>query len=253
MLADFPAGSVPLILTSPPYDDMRDYGGHGFCFESMAEQIARVLEPGGYVCWVVQNKVLDNGSLSMSAEWQTTHFVKTLGLALYDTIVLEKKGSKAFKRYRYGPPEYCYVFTKGEPRRVPLLRDKPNKMAGKTRTYTDRNSDGSYRKGKPFIVKPWGYRPAVWRYSEGGFTTTRDEFAWKHPALMGEAVARDLIRAWSRPGDLVLDPMAGAGTTLKCALIAGRNFCGVEIHEPYFRIALDRIESGRREAVMKLL
>ena len=43
-------------------------------------------------------------------------------------------------------------------------------------------------------------------------------------------------RPGTNPGDLVLDPMAGSGTTLRAARDAGRESIGIEVHEPYYRV-----------------
>jgi len=62
-----------------------------------------------------------------------------------------------------------------------------------------------------------------------------------HPAVFPEALARDHILTWSLPGDLVLDPFAGSGTTLKMAKENGRRYCGIEINPDYIRICKQRL------------
>lgn len=67
-----------------------------------------------------------------------------------------------------------------------------------------------------------GYRRAIWEISTGFNNTTKDSYAFEHPALMHEKMTADHIVSWSRPGELVFDPMAGAGTTCKMALLNSR-------------------------------
>ena len=49
-------------------------------------------------------------------------------------------------------------------------------------------------------------------------------------------------QTWTNPGDLVLDPMAGSGTTLRAARDAGRKSIGIEIHEPYYWLMRQRVQ-----------
>jgi site-specific DNA-methyltransferase (adenine-specific) len=65
-------------------------------------------------------------------------------------------------------------------------------------------------------------------------------------------MAEDLIVSWSRPGDLVFDPMCGAGTTCKMALLNHRHYLGMEIHEPYIHEATARLASVRAEQKRRL-
>ena len=69
-----------------------------------------------------------------------------------------------------------------------------------------------------------------------------------HPAKFPEALARDHIASWSNPGDLVLDPFLGSGTTGKMALQSGRRFIGIEISDEYLAIARNRIEHQAAKA-----
>lgn len=56
-----------------------------------------------------------------------------------------------------------------------------------------------------------------------------------------------LMRWWSEPTDTVLDPFMGSGTTGAAALLGGRKFVGIEIHEPYFEIACKRLEETLKQ------
>ena len=66
-------GSIDLVVTSPPFDGIRDYGGHRFTFEKIATELFRVLKPGGVVCWHVQDQIID-GSESCSLDTHTLFF-----------------------------------------------------------------------------------------------------------------------------------------------------------------------------------
>ena len=62
-----------------------------------------------------------------------------------------------------------------------------------------------------------------------------------HPAPMSPKLARDHILTWSVPGDIILDPFAGSGTTLWAAKQMGRRAIGIEIEERYCEIAAKRL------------
>jgi modification methylase len=68
-----------------------------------------------------------------------------------------------------------------------------------------------------------------------------------HPAKMLPAIARQAIAAYSHPGDLVLDPMCGIGTTLVEAIHLGRNAIGVELEARWAQLASANLTHARRQ------
>jgi DNA modification methylase len=66
-----------------------------------------------------------------------------------------------------------------------------------------------------------------------------------HPAKFPETMAREFIEFFTKRGEMVLDPMAGTGSTLVAALRAGRNSCGIELNPKYAEIAR-QIVAGER-------
>ena len=62
-----------------------------------------------------------------------------------------------------------------------------------------------------------------------------------HPTQKPVEALRPLIEAFTRPGDLVLDPFCGSGSTLAAARTAGRDWLGMELDPAYHRIASDRL------------
>ncbi len=145
--------------------------------------------------------------------------------------------------------EYMFVFSKGKPKTVNLIADKPNKRyGGKVVSSTQRLPDGktvkvSANKTDPTrTVKKYGVRGNVWQYSPGYNKSTKDKYAYKHPAMFPEQLAQDHILSWSNPGDIVLDPMCGSGTTCKMAKLNGRNYIGIDIAEEYVELARRRVE-----------
>ena len=242
LLGQMPRECVDLVVTSPPYDDLRTYGGHSWDFFGVAWHLKRVLKPGGVIVWVVNDATVDGSETGSSFE-QALHF-KRLGLKLWDTMLWDKPwcnyGDTA-SRYA-GTFEYCFVLSAGKPKSVNILKDRPNIHAGTSMaTRTDRRSQGDASKKLPradgYVTHEYGPRKAIWEIAPGG---ERQE-AMSHPATFPFDLARDHIASWSNPGDLVLDPFSGSGTTAKAAKTLGRQFIGLEVNPDYCAIAEQRI------------
>lgn len=228
VLKGFPENCINLTVTSPPYDNLRSYNGYEFDFEGIARELFRVTANGGVVVWVVGDAT-DKGSETGTSFRQALYF-KEIGFNLHDTMIYEKN-SPAFparaNSNRYTQIfEYMFVFSKGKPK-CNLICDKPNKWAG--------HKDFSGKLKNP--VPDFSPRNNIWKY-----TTSFNGV--KHPAPFPEKLAEDHILTWSNPGDLVLDPMAGSGTTLRAAKKAGRNYIGIEISEEYCRTIEDSLQGG---------
>jgi site-specific DNA-methyltransferase (adenine-specific) len=84
------------------------------------------------------------------------------------------------------------------------------------------------------VNSEFGMRGNVWRMNTAGQENMCQSIA--HPAKMPAAMARDHIISWSNPGDVILDPFAGSGTTGVEALKLGRTFVGMEVASEYFHI-----------------
>jgi DNA modification methylase len=247
-MRSLPDASIPLTVTSPPYDGLRTFGGHPFgqdVLRGIAQELWRVTCEGGVVAWVVADQI--NGGYSGTSFRQALYFMG-LGFRLHDILIMTRMGHR-YVGPRYGKIEFGFVFSKGTPKSVNLIRDKPNKHAGKRNRFRARLKDGTQRISR--VEKPIaeiGLKGPIWEYSAGYLTTTPDRYVLGlHPAVMPDKMASDLIISWSRPGDLVLDPMAGSATTCRMALLNDRHYLGFEIHEPYVRLAHRRMKDARAE------
>ena len=227
--------SVDLVVTSPPYDDLRTYGGHSWDFYGVAWLLKRVLKPGGVIVWVVNDQTKDGSETGTSME-QALHF-RRIGMRLHDTMVYETaKPPMNDKRYQ-AAWEYMFVFTKGAPRCWNPIKER-SKYAGTKTGATYREADGGLkpRHGGREIGE-MKVRENIWRYRSGAGA---DETTG-HPAAFPLALAKDHIQSWTNPGDVVLDPFAGSGTTLKAAKELACRFVGIEINPEYVEICHRRI------------
>lgn len=255
VLAIFPDACIDLTVTSPPYDKLRKYKGYTWDFEGVAQQLWRVTKPGGVVVWVVGDETV-NGSETGTSFRQALRFME-IGFNLHDTMIFEKN-SAAFpeKNRYYNIFEYMFALSKGAPAIVSLIQDKPNAWGGtKTRgKVTERQADGTFvtslgrgsadEKGRK-TVKEFGVRNNIWRYATGHGVSAKDACAHDHPAIFPEALAQDHILSWSNPGDVVLDPFVGSGTTAKMALLNGRHYIGIDISEEYCALARHRVAKAQ--------
>lgn len=235
------AESIPLVVTSPPFGSIREYGGHPFYFEPMARELWRVIMPGGVVCWHIQEQIVDGGESGDSARQRL--LFQQLGFRLHQTLVID--GGKVGKQpNRYGvSPQYVFVLSKGNPRTFNPIVDIPNKYPGRVSRYQERGANGMIRSRGKVRAAAYRKRDEIWRYATGTHNTP-DIDARTHPALMPEKLAADLICSWSRDEELVVDPMSGAGTTAKMAFLNNRRYLGFEIHREYHELAVARLKKA---------
>jgi len=250
VLASLKDECVDLTVTSPPYDNIRDYKGYSFeeeDFRAIVSQLFRVTKKGGVVVWIVGDATM-NGSESGTSFRQALGFMEG-GFKLHDTMIYEKNTS-SFPARRTGKRytqifEYMFVFCKGKIKTGNLICDKPNKWAGWTNwgKNTQRGKDGKLKKTKDIKPVPeFSPRNNIWRYNVGKGFNSSDKESHSHPAIFPEKLAEDHILSWSNEGDVVLDPFVGSGTTCKMAKKNKRHYIGIDISEEYCNLARSIIE-----------
>ena len=88
------------------------------------------------------------------------------------------------------------------------------------------------------VVADFGPRFNVWE-----MPPEHNSKKYGHPAMFPVHLAADHILSWTNPGDVVLDPFFGSGTTGVACQQLGRNFIGLEISEKYCDIAESRLRN----------
>ena len=246
-------GCIDLTVTSPPYDNLRNYHGYSFDFENIAKELYRVTKDGGVVVWVVNDATV-NGS-ETGTSFRQALFFKRVGFKIHDTMIYAKDSCPFPETKRYYPGfEYMFVFVKGKIKTVHLIKDKPNKNCGDKVSGTERQADGTMKRMAAIknhtgrVIRPYGVRQNVWHIKMGFMKSTSDKIAYKHPAIFPEVLAHDHIISWSNPGDVVFDPFMGSGTTAKMAKLTGRQYIGFELSEEYCRIAEERLANVEAES-----
>lgn len=236
LMRAMPDAYVDLIVTSPPYDNLRTYNGYTFDFEPIAHESYRVLKQGGVLIWVVGDSTID-GDESLTAQRQQLYFHDSVGFKSWDTMIWRKFLPGDYGKRYCQSFEYMFVLARGEAKTWnPQMR--VNKSAGKLRPRQQRSGyitdNGYLETGGVWKVAEYGVMENVWdiQPSEG---------FGGHPAPFPEKLAERHILTWSNPGDLVLDYFMGSGTTAKMARNNDRHYIGCDISLEYVELARKRL------------
>ena len=235
VMKTFPDNCIDLTVTSPPYDNLRDYKGYSFDFENIANELYRVTKDGGVVVWVINDKK-NKGSKTLTSFKQIIYF-NSIGFNVHDVMIWRKPNPMPFvQRNCYTPAfEYMPVLSKGKPKTFNPIMEKCKYAGQVIKTYTN-NPESIRKQNKNKPTKNIKIKMNVWDYVVAGTN-------YGHPAIFPEQLANDHIISWSNKDDIVLDPMCGSGTTCKMAKENGRKYIGIDVSKEYCEIARNRIKA----------
>jgi DNA modification methylase len=237
-LARMPDDLIDMTITSPPYDDLRDYNGYHFPVEEIAAGLIEKTKPGGVVIWVVGDRTL-NGNETLTSFRHALTFQEA-GFKVHDTMIYAKNNpipSDCGKRYRQCF-EYMFCFSKGQPKTFnpitqPIKQEKAFKSFRITKVgRNDLEHDH---------VAPKERKVNNIFFYNVGTSSSKDKVAFEHPAIFPERLVDDQIRTWTNEGDVVYDCFMGSGTTAKVAHLLKRRWLGSEISPEYIEIARRRL------------
>ena len=233
---------VDAVVTSPPYDNLREYEGQGplDCLPIIS-MIAEVLKDGGVCMWNVADATI-NGSETGTSFRHALHAMEC-GLRLHDTMIYIRENISVPENNRYFSGfEYMFVFSNGSPCTFNPIKDRLNKWRGTIMHGTDRQRDGTTKqsRGNGKMIEAHGMRFNYW-------LLTNNEPDTGHPAPMPYGMASGHIASWTNPNNTILDPFMGSGTTGVAAVQMGRDFIGIEREPKYFDIACKRIDDAQRQ------
>ena len=239
---------VDLTVTSPPYDDLRNYNNSLVwdfdIFKKVADRLYEMTKEGGIVVWVVGDKT-KNGSETGTSFKQALYF-KEIGFKLHDTMIWKKTNPFNFgsNNCYIQSFEYMFILVKGKIKTTNFIKDRINKTYKENKKCIQqrrtRNGDFMEYDDKYWEMDKYGKRYNVWEMK------TSNKFK-NHTATFPEELARDHIISWSNEGDIVFDCFMGSGTTGKMALLNNRKFIGIEKVKEYFEISKERIEESLSE------
>ena len=231
--------TIDLTITSPPYDDLRNYKGYSFDFENIARQLYRVTVMGGVLVWVVGDKIIGGRTLT---SFRQGLFFQKIGFSMHDVMIYQKKNTPFMRSNAYtNCYEYMFILSKGKPKTFNPLKEKTARNGFEMLTH-NKKADGINKKTLGELKKE-KTKTNIWSYAVGYGGTTKDKIAFQHPAVFPEQMVADHILSWSNKGDIVFDPMCGSGTTCKMAALNDREYIGVDISSEYVKIAKTRLKS----------
>ena len=237
LMKKLPDNFIDLTVTSPPYDNLRKYNGYSFDFETIAKELFRITKEGGVVVWVVGDATI-KGSETGTSFKQALYF-KEVGFNLHDTMIYSKLTYPPLTHNRYEQSfEYMFVFSKGKPKTFnPIMVDCDTKGTKRPRYKSNKEFGSAVRnRNEVDTIKDKKQKNNVW-------IIRPNNTHHNHPAIFPEKLAEDHIISWSNKRDLVFDPFAGSGTTLKMAMLNDRNYLGFEISAEYCDLINKRIHS----------
>lgn len=237
--------SIDMIITSPPYDNIRNYDNslnwNFEKFQNIAKELYRVLKKGGIIIWVVGDQT-KNGSETGTSFKQALYF-KEIGFNLYDTMIYRKLNYMPLTHRRYEQEfEYMFCLCKGKPNTFNPIKEKCKYAGTETwgkSSYYKTDEDNLTKLNGRKKVNDFKIKGNIFEYRIGSTQTGKI----KHPAMFPYDLVKDQILTWTNEKDIVLDPFMGSGTTGKVCKDFNRDFIGIEIVEKYYNIAKERIEN----------
>jgi adenine-specific DNA-methyltransferase len=239
LLATIPSGTIRLVVTSPPYNIGKSYEARTSLERyldwqhQVVREAVRCLRDGGSLCWQVGNFV-ENGEI-IPLDIMMFPLFAQLGLKLRNRVIWRFEHGLHCSKRLSGRYETILWFTKGadyifnlDPIRV------PQKYPGK-----------KYFRGPKagqFSCNPLGKNPGdVW-----DIPNVKSNHVEKtaHPCQFPVELVDRLVLALTIPGDWVLDPFLGVGTSIVSALRHGRRGAGAETQAEYCAIARERIQQA---------
>ena len=243
--------SIDLVVTSPPYDNLRTYNWTNDwnfeVFKPIAKELSRVIKKWWVIVWVVWDATIKWSETGTS--FRQALYFKEIWFNLHDTMIYDKWNTPFPDKNRYYQCfEYMFIFSKWKPKSINLIQDKKNKTWNssiKATTLRQANWDLKITSWEKLYwdkkIKEYWVRFNIWNISPWYWKSHTDDIWYLHPATFPEKLAEDHILSWSNPWDIVLDPFMWSWTTGKMALLNNRDFIWIERLEEYFEIAKQRI------------
>ena len=241
-MKSMPSESIDCCVTSPPYDDMRDYKGYSCDIVGAGKEIYRLLKPGGTMAMVIADQTV-NKSLTGTSFKITTELQEQAGFNIHQVCIYYKNGMPGASEIRMrNDHEYIIIFKKGkdiitfnkDPLKVPCKYKEVNRLVKR------RQKDGRLTTSMLSYQSDTKCRGTVWKINKLGTNAMRIKYG--HPATMPEELAVDIIILLSNKGDVILDPFNGSGTTCVMASNLNRDYIGIDISKDYCELAERRME-----------
>lgn len=244
VLKKIPSDSVDLVVTSPPYDDIRTYNGFALDLSAVGTELFRVLKNGGIAAMVIQDATRNFGK-TLTSFRTIVDWCDNIGFKLFETVIYRKHGTEGawwVKRFRVDH-EYMPIFLKGE--RPAFFNKEPlkvlSKHGGKVMTGSgNRRTDGTTTETVRRAINQMKCRGTVWDYLMAG---DKNPLKRKHPATFPDKIPTDFIQCFCPPKGVVLDPFIGCGSTAVAAKRLGKKYIGIDISKEYCELTEQRLNA----------
>jgi len=244
LLKTLPDECIDLVVTSPPYDELRDYNGYILDLHGLGEQLLRVLKDGGICVMVIQDSTKDFAK-SLTSFRTIVDWCDNIGFRLFECNIYNRQGTEGAwwkQRFRVDH-EYMPIFLKGK---RPQYFDKenlkiPSKHANKVMTGANIRTKNGKTGSRKVKINPTKCPGTVMTF--GNTCGGESKLKSKHPAVFPNMLAYDMIECFCPPDGIVLDPFNGSGTTTLAAKSLGRNYIGIDVSDEYNKIAELRLET----------
>ena len=241
-LKTLPNESIDLVVTSPPYDELRDYNGYELNLHDLGVELHRVMKNGSVCCMVIQDST-KNFAKSLTSFRTIVDWCDNIGFRLFECLIYNRQGTEGAwwkQRFRVDH-EYLPIFLKGN---RPLYFNKenlkiPSKHANKTMTGANIRTKNGKTGSRKVKINPTKCPGTVMSF--GNTCGGESKLKSKHPAVFPNMLAYDMIECFCPPNGVVLDPFNGSGTTTLAAKSLGRNYIGIDVSQEYNDIANQRL------------
>jgi site-specific DNA-methyltransferase (adenine-specific) len=253
ILAKLDDDSVDVAFADPPfnigyeydlYDDARNKIEYLEWTENWLEEIRRVLKPTGSLFVAIGDEYAAEMKIRLDQ----------LGLTMRNWIIWHYTfGVNCTLKFNRSHAHIFYYVV--DPKNFKFFRENVRVPSARQTTYGDRRANA----GGKLPDDTWVLRP---QEEERAFSSDTDTWyvsrvcgtfkeRGDHPCQMPEAVLERIIRVSSEPGDLILDPFAGSGTTLAAAKKLGRDYLGIELSKEYVRKIRQRLKKIPESVLVK--
>lgn len=259
VMKSLPENKIDLVFTSPPYEELRKYHNSENLFgdayvdfiTNVGEEIYRILRPGGSFILNIQSQInKKTKQRSLSVHKIVINLVEKVGFSYIEPYIWAKTSATPYKSNlrAYNAFEYCFWFSKGVDNvtfNVDNIRKPYAESTVKRYEYTvngnfgvnsadGKREYGGNNKRKKVKMHPKGALPSNVIMLPQATGQNKN-----HPAKMQPKLAEFFIQAGANPGDIVLDPFVGSGTTMIESLLYGCNAVGIELADEYISDTYD--------------
>lgn len=252
-----PAESVDLVVTSPPYDGQSKYGNgekyergwYEDTFLAITGEVYRILKPTG--SFILNYRSKRKGDERGTLQYEMIFWLRDQGFRFCEDFVWGKPSPPPgrFNRFLKDAVEYCFQFSKGpnwqffpEQCLSPARWDAKDRERRKRLAHNYERVNAPSGQGRKRVqAGPDMVRPSTLLHLEPDFSPN----PVKHPARFPLALPKFFVNLLTAPGQMVVDPFAGTGTTGLAAEQLGRHWLAIELDPKYAAVIPSRFQAGR--------